>query len=126
MATYVYPRFCFSAFLCVAILILGTCDSRGPSKINPRPPELVGRWVRDVPDLNSGDTIELRSDGSIVGVVRGKPQPAQWIVKQGPAALLMFCASASDGSSCRTYTISGDRLVLDGGPTGKTVFHRLP
>ena len=107
-------------------LCVMACDGRSAPKRLYHPAEIVGRWSREVPDVHAGDTLELKPDGTAIGFVDGIPRTAQWVVTDGPAGSRVFCASASDGSSCRTFQISADILILDGGPYGKTIFHRVP
>lgn len=110
----------------LAILIAAGCQHGPGSQGASHPPEFVGRWLRETPDVNAGDTLELLSDGTVKGLVGGVPHSATWLVKEGPAGILVFCASASDGSYCRTYQIDAKTLSLSGGPTAPTIFHRLP
>ena len=91
------------------------------------PTELVGRWVRSLPDARWGDTLELRSDASVGGSTTNRvPATARWSVRQRTTAISLFCATDSTAGSCRTYQLNGDLLILDGGSAGKTVFRRAP
>ena len=52
-------------------------------------PELAGRWVRQLENGSWGDTLDLRTDGSVAGSV-SEPlrQPVRWSVRTGVAGLV--------------------------------------
>lgn len=106
--------------------VLVACVGNGTAAPESHPRELIGRWSREAAGRATGDTLDLRPDGSVRGAA-GQPVPAdaRWVVK-GESAAPLFCASGPDGSSCQSYQIRGTILTLSGGPTGNTVFARVP
>jgi|SRR6185312_11979974 len=101
---------------------------RPPTKaVYTHPTELVGRWVRLHADGTWGDTLEYLADGAVHGSV-GNPVPpsARWAVKSNAVTGPQFCAGDSSDAYCQTYHLAGDRMVLDGGPSGNTTFRHVP
>jgi hypothetical protein len=94
-----------------------------------QPIEIVGRWVRyDQANRTWGDTLAYQGDGRVLGSTTNPvPASARWGVKTGPGGVALFCAGdAQVGDYCRTYRIEDGKLILDGGPSGPTVFRRVP
>ena len=114
------------ALACFAALtILSNCGqsrSAGPRY----PAELVGTWVRLLPDSAWGDTLSYLADGRVLGSTGHRvPVSAGWEVRSGPAGTQKFCASDESGAYCQTMRLEGPLLVLGGGPFRRTVLRRV-
>ena len=102
------------------------CGSRGGRSVESHPVAIAGRWVRQQEAGTPGDTIDFRTDGTVGGST-GNPVPpsARWgvTVRNGRE---VFCARDSVESSCQTYRLHGNALMLGGGPSQTTTYHRVP
>jgi hypothetical protein len=111
----------------ITLVGLTACAVGGSSSAESFPRELVGRWVRQLDSGSWGDTLEFRPDGTVGGSATNRvPPSARWGVKTAVGGMPMFCAGDAKESSCQTYTTSGDRLIVDNGPSGKTTYRRVP
>jgi hypothetical protein len=110
--------------LAVACCVLA-CSGR-PQDAKLYPASLIGRWERQLSDKIWGDTLELRANGTVGGVASNPiPTTARWYVKRNALGGETFCATDKDGSSCRSFEVSGDLLIVHGGPARPTTFRRV-
>ena len=107
-------------------LLLTACSQRAEqAAVISHPTEFVGRWVRQRDDKSWGDTLDLRSDGSVGGSSHNPvPASAKWGVKQ-TALASEFCAVDAKEGSCQTFQFVDSLLVVGGGPNGKSIFRRV-
>lgn len=114
------------ALACLAALVILPNCGESRSATPRHPAELVGTWVRLLPDSTWGDTLSYLADGRVVGSTGHRvPLSARWEVKDGPAGTQKFCASDESSTYCQTMRLEGPLLVLGGGPSRRTMFRRV-
>lgn len=109
----------------LSALLLGACAKPPARTPLEHPKELVGRWVRAREDSTWGDTLTYLGDGSVLGSTgHSVPAGAWWGVRG--ASIREFCAGDPSVTYCQTFRLEGDRMVVGGGPSGATIFRRVP
>lgn len=92
-------------------LLASAC--RRPDATVSQPAELSGRWARFLPDQTWGDTIEFRTDGSVVEVAHAAgPDSLRWSVVRSRAGDEALCLGVPPKPTCRPYRFEGDTLII--------------
>jgi hypothetical protein len=117
------PRI-LSEMLALFTILAGVVSCSAPDA-RPKPSaEIAGRWVVLLPDGSSGDTLDLRPDGT-VGGSSTLPASAKWGVKLGAFGRQELCAGDSTNAVCHPFRLNGATMEQDGGPRGTTTFRRV-
>lgn len=109
-----------------SIPALSGCERPVDQLQGSHPPELVGRWTRQLDEGASSDTLHLKADGTISGSATNPvPASARWSIRADAAGRRLFCAADSAEGSCQRFELRQDILIVGLGPE-RTMFHRVP